>query len=161
MKASNARILIIVLLVGMMGRSWPSYADEATPFQKAVGGITIYLGVAPAKVVQGHPKQHPEGQMHGGVPTGGGRYHVTVALFDQATGRRITNADVTATVREIGLGGATKKLGAMAINGTVTYGNYFEMPSAGTYRIQLEIRRPGMASAIRTEFDYTLERAGS
>lgn len=157
MKALNGRNLMMALLVWIMGISFPSYADEAAPYQKVVSGITIYLGVVPAEVVQGYPKQHPEGEMHGGVPTGRDRYHVTVALFDHATGQRITNADVSATVREIGLGGATKKLGAMAINGTITYGNYFEMPSSGTYRIQIEIRRPGVASAIRTEFDYTLE----
>ncbi|GBE08570.1 MAG TPA: hypothetical protein ENG90_09615 [Gammaproteobacteria bacterium] len=83
-------------------------ADAPDNFQ-VVDGVAIYLGVVPAQVIQGHPKEHLESKMHGGVPIKGHRDHVVVALFDDATGKRIENAKVKGSVMEIGLGGETKK----------------------------------------------------
>jgi len=71
-------------------------------------GVDIYLGVIPAEMILGHPKLHTEAEMHGGVPVGEHRYHVTVALFDAATGKRITGAQVKASVSELGLSGIEK-----------------------------------------------------
>src|SRR4030067_126792 len=68
----------------------------ATPYRRGVDGVAIYFGILPAELVRGHPQEHPEGQMHGGVPVG--ENHITVALFDDKTGKRITRAEVTATV---------------------------------------------------------------
>jgi hypothetical protein len=45
-------------------------------------------------------------------------------------------------------------LDPMKIAGTVTYGNYFKMPSAGPYRIAVEVRRPGAAHMIEARFEY-------
>ena len=127
---------------------------------KVVHGVSIYLGVIPAELVLGHPRSHPEAQMHGGVPAGQHRYHVVVALFDDATGKRITGARVKANVSEIGLSGAQKKLEPMLIAGTVSYGNYFAMPSTDNpYRIQVRIELPGVTDAIEAQFDYQRARA--
>ncbi|HEX7971703.1 MAG TPA: hypothetical protein VF501_05740 [Thiobacillus sp.] len=136
-----------------------AFADDSN-LHKVVHGVSIYLGVFPAELVLGHPRSHPEAEMHGGVPAGQHRYHVVVALFDNATGKRITGARVKANVSEIGLSGVQKKLDPMLIAGTVSYGNYFAMPATDNpYRIQVRIELPGVADVIEAQFDYQHARA--
>lgn len=127
-------------------------ADSAT--HKVVNGVDIYLGVLPAEMILGHPHTHTEPGMHGGVPAGEHRYHVMVALFDAATGKRITGAQVKATVSELALSGTEKTLEPMLIADTISYGNYFIMSRTGIYRIRVQVRRSGVAQAIEAEFEY-------
>ncbi len=127
---------------------------------KVVHGVAIYLGVFPAEMILGHLKPHTEAAMHGGVPAGQHQQHVVVALFENATGKRISDAKVSARVHEINLAGAQKKLDPMLIAGTVSYGNYFNMPAANNpYRIQVRIELPGVADVIEAQFDYQHARA--
>ncbi len=119
---------------------------------KVVDGVEIYVGIVPAEMVQGHPKEHPESEMHGGIPAGKYRYHVAVALFDQASGKRITGAEVKAKVGEPGYTGPQKRLESMLINSTVSYGNYFILGPA-SYRIEMQIRRPGVPGVILVDFE--------
>lgn len=127
---------------------------------KVVHGVAIYLGVFPAEMILGHPKPHTEAEMHGSVPAGQHQQHVVVALFDNATGKRISGAKVRAQVHEINLAGAQKKLEPMLIAGTVSYGNYFNMPVTNNpYRIQVRIELPGVADVIEAQFDYQHARA--
>ncbi len=127
-------------------------ADVAT--HKVVNGVAIYLGVLPSEMILGHPHSHTEAGMHGGVPAGEHSFHVTVALFDAATGKRITGAQVKARVSELALSGTEKTLEPMLIADTISYGNYFRMSGTGIYRIQVQVRRPGVARAIEAEFEY-------
>lgn len=127
---------------------------------KVVHGVAIYLGVLPAEMILGHPKPHTEAEMHGGVPAGQHQHHVVVALFDNATGKRISGAKVSARVHEINLAGVQKKLEPMLIAGTVSYGNYFNMPATNNpYRINVRIELPGVADVIEAQFDYQHARA--
>jgi hypothetical protein len=70
-------------------------------FVKTVRGYDFYLGVMPAEIVRGHPKGHPEGEMHRGAPAGARARHVTIAIFERQSGRRITQASVSARVEEL------------------------------------------------------------
>lgn len=128
----------------------------ATPATQpaTVDGVGIYLGVLPAAMVSGHPPGHPETTMHGGVPRGQHRFHVLVALFDAASGERITGAQVRARVAELGLTGTQRTLEPMVIAGTESYGGYFKLDGDNPFRIALEIRRPGAERVIRAEFEY-------
>lgn len=151
--------LIHYLLRGLLAASLALFALAAaaadTDRSRVVHGIAIYLGVLPAEVILGHPRQNTEAEMHGGVPAGQHQQHVVVALFDNATGKRITAARVKANVSEIGLSGVQKKLEPMRIAGTVSYGNYFNMPVTNNpYRIQVRIELPGVADVIEAQFDY-------
>lgn len=76
-----------------------------------------------------------------------------VALFDQETGDRISNAKVHATV--VGPDGAssTKELESMVTSGVISYGNYFRVPDSGSFKIRIVIRRPNIKDAIETEFE--------
>jgi len=122
---------------------------------KVVDGLGIYLGVVPTDLIMKHPKEHTERSMHGGVPPGKHHHHVMVALFDEKTGNRITDATVTAYVAELGLAGHTKRLEPMTVADTVTYGNYFEMRVSVRYRISVQVRRPASARVVEAEFEYT------
>lgn len=124
-----------------------------TPTHKVVDGVSIYLGVLPAEMILGHPDYHAEAGMHGGVPSGEHHYHVTVALFDAASGKRITTAKVKAKVSELALSGTEKELEPMRIGDAISYGNYFRMPGAGIYRIRVQVLPPGV-HAIEAEFEY-------
>ncbi|MDP1645374.1 MAG: hypothetical protein Q8L71_07705 [Thiobacillus sp.] len=127
---------------------------------KVVHGVAIYLGVIPAEMILGHPRPHTEAEMHSGVPAGQHQQHVVVALFDNATGKRISGAKVSARVHEINLAGAQRKLEPMLIAGTVSYGNYFNMPATNNpYRINVLIELPGVAGVIEAQFDYHHARA--
>jgi hypothetical protein len=122
-------------------------ADAPQNFQ-VVDGVAIYLGVMPAQLVQGHTA------MHGGVSAARYRDHLVVALFDNATGLRIEDAQVTAAVMAPGLGSQWKTLEPMRVADAVTYGNYFDIPREGTYHIQARIRRPGHPQLIEATFTH-------
>jgi hypothetical protein len=159
MKTAHPKSLLTLPLIGVLSiLTCVAMAADRGP-SKVVNGIAIYLGVLPSEMIQGHPKGHPEAEMHGGIPAGEHRYHILVALFDSSSGRRITDAEVTARVSELGLAGPQKKLEPMVIAGTITYGNYFNLPGWGPYRIRLQIRRPGVSRVIETELEYQHSRA--
>lgn len=42
----------------------------------------------------------------------------------------------------------------MVIAGSITYGNYFSMPGAGPYRIDLRIRMPSVKHELRAIFTW-------
>ena len=109
---------------------------------KSLGGLTVYLGVVPAAVVQRHPADHSEASMHGGVPSGKAHAkHLLVAVFDQRTGKRITNATVIAHILEDGGKAWSVPLQPMTINGAVTYGGYTSLASAADYAIGVRVYR--------------------
>lgn len=154
-KISHLKTLLRGTVLGIAALLLSSAFAADTGRHKIVNGVSIYLGVMPAEMILGHPKPHTEAEMHGGVPAGGHRYHVLVALFDNASGKRITGAKVKANVFEIGLYGTQKNLEPMLIAGTVSYGNYFNIPETDNpYRIQVRIELPGVPGVIETEFEY-------
>lgn len=124
---------------------------------KVVDGVAIHVGVFPAQGIVGRPGAGAEKTMHGGVPRSANRQHVVVALFDAASGRRITAAKVVATVAELGLGGVRKRLEPMQVDGFESYGNYFAIGGHGIYRIRLEIAAPGVGPNLETEIEYRVE----
>lgn len=132
----------------------PALADLVNESRQA-GGMTFYLGVVPAEIVQGHPPGHAERDMHKGPPSGASKYHVMVAIFDAKTGERVTDAEVRARVESVGLmQGQEKALEPMPIANAVTYGNFFDMSGRGTFRINLRVRRPGKDRPVEVRFEH-------
>lgn len=121
-------------------------------YHKVADGVSVYFGIVPAEIVRGHPREHPESEMHGGAP----EYdrHVMVALFDDKTGERITGAEVTARVSGGHASSIEKRLEPMVIAGSVTYGNYFPMMDTGPYQIELRISVPGRTKPIHMRFEW-------
>ena len=129
-----------------------SAAAAAGGYRQVVDGVAIYFGVLPAELVRGHPRAHPESEMHGGVPAG--ENHLVVALFDDKSGARIIRAEVTATITGPGSFKAEKKLEPMVIADAASFGNYFAMLGPGPYRIDLVIRLPGGTKSLRARFEW-------
>ncbi len=142
-----------VALILMLGLIASSAMAEDTELHQVVDGIAVYFGVLPAEMIRGHPRAHPESQMHGGIPTDH-RYHLTVAIFDDASSERITSADVTVKITGSDRRAIRKALEPMAIAGKRSYGNYFRMPGAGPYRIEIQIRRPDLPGTTRAVFEW-------
>lgn len=154
MKIRDVQSLLCSLLLAVFVATAPVSAAADDQNYQLVDGIAVYLGIVPAEVILGHSPAHAESEMHGGVPRGRHRDHLVIALFEGASGQRISDARVTATVAEIGLAGETKSLDPMQIAGTTTYGNYFEMASRGVYRVRVQIRRPGNVGVVKAEFTH-------
>lgn len=121
---------------------------------KTAGGVSVYLGVVPAELVKGPESHSSEKPMHGGTPRGRHEYHVVAAIFDSASGARISDATVTAKVSGLGLSGTKKTLEAMKIADTITYGGFFYLPGADRYTISLSIQRPGSPKPVTMDFKY-------
>lgn len=117
----------------------------------SVGGVTVHYGFLPAEVAGEHTAPHEVEPMHGRARKGD--YHLIVALYDPA-GERISDAEVRATVRELGLAGTRKALERMVVNETLTFGNFFPMRSGGHYRVTLEIRLRGAERPLEAQFEY-------
>jgi hypothetical protein len=122
-------------------------------------GLAVYLGVVPAEIVKGHPPGHPEQAMHGGAPKGRHQYHVVVAVFDSASGNRISDATVTAQVSGLGLSGSKARLEPMEIAGTISYGGFFNLPGRDLYTVRLTIGRPGSQRPVVLDFRYDHRRS--
>lgn len=155
-RAIARRLLGPALTAILVLISVQSFAHDPTGYILK-SGIGIYYAVLPAEMIRGYPPGSPEFDMHGGTPVGKHVHHVMIALFEGKTLDRITDAEVTATVAEIGLTGTTKKLEPMSIASAMTYGNYFKLRSLGTYRIMLRIRLPQSTDEIAASFEYEHE----
>jgi uncharacterized protein involved in high-affinity Fe2+ transport len=145
--------LPFVVAAVVLAVSAPAVAQDVSPY-KVVRGLAVYLGVMPAELIVGHAKGHVEAEMHGGAPAGPHSYHVMVAIFDDASGQRITDAVVTARVAGVGLAGRVETLEPMTVADALTYGAYFKLPGRDRYRVRIEIARPGTTRPVNVEFGY-------
>lgn len=153
---SSGRCFIVALVTSfVLALGWSTLAVATDDAQsKTADGITVYLGIVPAEIVKGLSQNSGERSMHGGIPAGRHQYHLLAAIFDTASGARISNAEVTAQVSGIGLSGVKKNLDPMQIANTVTYGNFFNLPGADRYTITLTVRRPPAQRPAILDFTY-------
>lgn len=129
-----------------------------TDQSKTAGGVRVYLGVVPAEIVKGLAAGRPtKPPMHGGVPKGAHEYHLVAAVFDAASGARISDAVVTAEVSGLGLAGGKEKLEPMQIAGTTTYGGFVDLPGFDLYTVKLTVERSGASPAV-LQFRYDHRR---
>lgn len=145
---------IVIALLAALGMV-PTVSASATANEhKVIDGISIYFGMVPAEIVRENRPEDPAGEMHGGPPAGTHVYHLIVALFDQQTDKRISDAQISASISEINHPGHLRKLEPMLIAGTIAYGNYFDLPGSGPYRIVVQIRHAGQPGVIEAEFVF-------
>ncbi len=151
MKAIHVWSRQTVVIVGLFLAATAAWSADNS-YHKVTDGVSVYLGIVPAELVRGHPREHPESEMHGGVPTG--ENHIMVALFDDKTGERIVRAEVTARVSSGRASIMEKRLEPMTIAGSLTYGNYFYMSGSGPYQVELRIYAPGRSKPISMRFEW-------
>lgn len=118
---------------------------------QTVGGIEVNYGVVPSKMA----KTGDDGKLDRGRALFKRSHHLVVTLTDAASGKRIEDAKVVATVTPLGLAASRKKLKAIQVNELVSYGNYFDFPpESAPYRINLSITRPSMKTPVTAEFEH-------
>ncbi len=147
-------ILLAVFLSGFITIN-PSFAiDKNTNQHKTIDGISIFLGILPAEIIEGTRIS----DMHGGLPVGEYRYHVTIALFNDS-GNRLSNANISVQLTTSDSKSESKILEKMKFNNKLVYGNYFTLNESGPYRIKVIIKHPNYPKQIETEFEYQISRA--
>lgn len=141
-----ARFSTALAVAALMGFGAMQAQAQEPDHGKVIDGVAIYFGCIPSEIISGqYPGGAPEQQMHGGIPKAQHYHHVMVALFDDATGQRITGAKITARVSlptEPNIPADEKSLEPMTISGASAYGQYFKMPGVGQYQIKLTITIP-------------------
>lgn len=123
-------------------------AAKSIDSSQTAGGMTVYLGVVPAADVKG------QGTTRAGVPSRSHAYHIVAAVFDAASGARVSDASVSARVSGLTLWGPEKRLRPIDIADTITYGGFVRLPGADLYTIRLTIQRPGQVRPVLFEFKY-------
>ncbi len=148
---------LVAMSVSLVPSTRAAMAAEDGQY-KTANGLAVYLGVVPAEIVKGPSPHSAERPMHGRVPRGVHQYHVVVAIFDAATGARISHATATAQVSGLGLAGTKKKLDPMEIANTVTYGAFFDLPGLDLYTVRLTVERSAGERPITVDFKYDHRR---
>ena len=151
--AGTRKWLLVAAFLAAAGAAKGGHLDR----HQVVGDIEIFYGMTSAAEIRARPAGDPERMMHGGVPSGKGQHHLMVTLFDKQSKERITDAEVWASVGEIGLSASRKKLQPMP-SGPMSYGNYFRMDAPGRYRVRVEIKRPDTPRPVVADFDYVHPR---
>ena len=142
--------------IALTSRDAAMAAEKETDQSETAGGLTVYLGVVPAEIVKGPPthillsKGPHEYQVSSKSPHD---YQMIAAIFDAASGERVSNVVVTAEVSGLGLSGSKKQLEPMQIAGTATYGGFFELPGSDLYTLTLTVERSGTNLAV-LQFKY-------
>ncbi|GAB3380021.1 hypothetical protein [Azotobacter armeniacus] len=136
----TGRPLLWLAVLALLFAFATAYADVLEqPVRKE--GLVIYYGVLPAELIVLQELDVPGTHMKPSSARGAGTHHVVIALFDEATGKRLSNASVQARVEPLGGAAQQKTLEPMQIAGTVTFGNFFRMDADMPYVIHLRIRR--------------------
>jgi hypothetical protein len=147
-------LMVFALTGSLLGVGAPLRAQQASQSITS-HGLTVYFGFVPAAIAQSPARSHGETDLHGGPPTAGSTsYHLIVAIFNSITGDRIVDATATASVTRPGFEPPAKPLQPMKIADTVTYGNFFELPEPGVYRIRLSVTREGKARPAVIDLAY-------
>ena len=122
---------------------------EAAPAQRGpnhrrVGGLDIYMGIAPAASAPAAAKG----------ARGKGQYFVTLSLHDAATNAFLKDAQVEVRAANAVTGGETKKLEALTLNDAPSYGNFFRMEGKEPYTLTVRVRRAGEDGRLETSFAF-------
>jgi hypothetical protein len=92
-----------------------------------------------------------ESASHAKEPTSGSK-HLVVSISDAKTSKHIDNAKVSAEIRDP-KGSIVQKLVLNETAGMPDYSEVFVFGYSGSYRIRIQIERPGQKS-VRAEFAW-------
>ena len=128
-------------------------AAEPIDLAQSVAELTVHLQVLEPEDEVSDPMHALERQLHRGVKPDGKTYHVLIAVYDAATGRRRADIDrVTATLTDGHGQTPVARLDPMATGGEVGYGNYIDFGAQGPYRISVAVWLHGQSLPVEVEF---------
>lgn len=118
--------------------------------QKVVNGLIVNIGVVPA----GQALEFPaESGSHAKKPPSGAR-HLVVSISDAKTGKHVEGARVSAEIRDPKGTVHRKPLIGTETAGRIDYSELFVLGWAGSYRIRIQVERPG-SKPVRADFLWT------
>ncbi len=155
-KLSKALMLTAMLTLGLAVQ--PAFA-KGDAFHEETKNYLVYLGVVPASLLEKAPSLvDQDKKLHGGLaeqsPT---TQHVMVTVFRKDNNTRVLNATVIAKLgrsKLFGTNGGEKPLEKMITSNAVAYGNFFDMPERGEYRIEVNIYEPQKSGSETVRFEY-------
>ncbi len=151
---AGARLTILAVALAA-AFSLSAFASDQIGFRTTVGEFSVYLAVMPAEFVAG-PQPTPErGTTPYQPPAAKDTHHVMVSIFEYRTGRRVSEAMVTARVAALGLSGEKKALEPTAVAGATVFSNSFPMIGRGPFRVDVEFRVPGAKRHEQATFYFT------
>ncbi|MDP1862553.1 MAG: hypothetical protein Q8K52_01445 [Thiobacillus sp.] len=153
---TKALLLTVMLTLGTS--AFPAFA-KGNAFHEATKSYLVYLGVVPASLLDKAPSLVDQDKtLHGGVaeqlPS---TQHVMVTVFRKDNNARVLNATVIAKVgrsKLLGFKGEEKPLEKMVTSNAVAYGNFFDMPERGEYRIEINIYESQKSGNESVRFEY-------
>lgn len=152
-RRSKYAVIIFIVITAFLYQT-TAYSKSNMPIGtnqfKLIDGMAIYIGIVPAEMLEGHNA----GKMHGGMPVGPVRFHLTVAIFNEKTGERLNDAQIKAQIFTIPEKTGYKGLEPMEYGKALVYGNYFSLKALGPYLIQLHIEHKKLLEPIDVEFNY-------
>ena len=140
----RAAILYMFYPAGAALKPRDTVAAVRDPHHKRVGGVDVYLGIAPAATAPAAQKG----------PRGKGYYYLNISLRDDSTGAFIKDAQVEARAANAVTGGETKKLEPVTLNDAASYGNFFRIEGNEPYTITVRVRRPGDDGRLEASFEF-------
>lgn len=149
--------LKIAALLSALPVAVPAYAglDKA---QVTVDSAIVYLGVVPAAQTLNYASERTGDMTMGGTAANNiHNIHLTVAVFDHGTGKRITDAQVSARfIAERGRRWSVM-LKPMTMNGAMTYGGYSNMGADENASIIINVLRPfgNSTQNLTARFEYS------
>ena len=151
MKRLYTLLWLALLAIGVPARAAEPTADGALRSTRFV----VYVGVLPAALARESLTAHrepPDSHRIRPAPPPD-THHVVVAVFDAASGQRVTDAQVEARhVPPRGVA-STKPLAAMPLGDTLTYGNTFAIAEGRGHRFEIDIRRDGRSDQVTFVYD--------
>lgn len=153
---SKALMLSVMLILGLAAN--PAFA-KGNAFHEQSKSYLVYLGVVPASLLEKVPSLVDQDKhLHGGVAEqSASTQHVMVTVFRKDNNARVLNATVIAKVgrsKLLGLKGEEKPLEKMVTSNAVAYGNFFDMPERGEYRIEINIYESQKSGSESVRFEY-------
>lgn len=153
---SKTLLLTVMLTLGFA--SLPAFA-KGNAFHEESKSYLVYLGVVPASLLEKAPSLvDQDKKLHGGVAEQSpSTQHVMVTVFRKDNNARVLNATVIAKLgrsKLFGTKGGEKPLEKMITSNAVAYGNFFDMPERGEYRIEVNIYESQKSGSETVRFEY-------
>ncbi len=152
---------LVLPLAGLLSLSAGTAFASETPMTgpvQHIDGYTLYFGMVPSAIAAPSIGTHSPGPRDAhGLPRGdyAREHHLLVVVERMRDGVRPTNVQVVATVPIAGQT-ISRTLGAMSIDGSMSHGAVFVLPSPGRYVFTTTVRVPGEPAPIVARFTYTL-----
>ena len=138
---------LAAMLVALVSTFAPAYAAN----QQTVSGISVNIGVVPARQALGFPG---EATTHGKQQPSGTQ-HLVVSLSDVKAGTHIADAEVTVVIKDPRGNVEKKTLLPRSTAGVPDYSETFRFGYSGKYKIRVVVALKERKKALNASFTWT------